>query len=615
LIDKKEYIIKMKWSLYNEKGILDPLLFSNGKSQLDIAKEVIEAVNQGNKVIFIKGVCGTGKSAIALNIAKEMGRASIVVPVKTLQKQYQDDYSNELHILKDNNEKLKITVIDGRINHKCPFKGNGRCDSKDLPCTIEIKQENVDLIKRYVKENPFFKFEDFMDIDEIKRKSVAPACAYWSPIICKELFDYYLKDATRIEYKGLKNKTFVYHKRKEGCSYYDQFMSYINSDVIIFNSRKYELETLMDRKPATEVEIIDECDEFLDSLSAEKKINLSRLSRKLSSVGNPNLKELCIEINDLLMEIIENRNLEKNKIFLIKETRIFDLLRCFLDNPEIIDQTEEEISNYFYTIYETGKAFENFFDETYVTFYKNKYEDLIATVVTINLEKKLKEFLDKNKVFVMMGGTIHSPEVLKNIFGIKEFKVIEAETRFRGKIMRIKSGFERAFNHVFLKQEGSRELYLKALSRSIEIAKRPVLVHVNSFADLPNNFECSVYGIKNLKTAEELEIEQEKYKRGELLQKFKSGEIDVFYSTKCSRGVDLPGELCNSIVFTKYPYPNIDSLFWKVLKKSKPEHFSLFYFDKARREFIQRVYRGVRSEEDSVDLLSPDLRVLNFNGL
>ena len=107
--------------------------------------------------------------------------------------------------------------------------------------------------------------------------------------------------------------------------------------------------------------------------------------------------------------------------------------------------------------------------------------------------------------------------------------------------------------------------------------------------------------------------EQNKYRKGELLQSFKNKEIDTFYSTKCSRGVDLPGDQCNSIIFTKYPYPNIHSLFWKILKKSKPQNFGMFYFDKARRELIQRVYRGIRSENDEVNLLSPDIRVFDIN--
>ena len=174
------------WSLYENSKSLEPLVFSNGKTQEDVVKEVIKAINEGHKVIFIKGVCGTGKSAIALNIAKELGKASVVVPVKALQKQYEDDYMGKKYLLKENNQKLKIKVITGRANHTCPYLQeqenmqklvhkekekdsklsdfeddfNGRfdeeknydtndidnnhvlCDNPFLPCRIEIKEKN-----------------------------------------------------------------------------------------------------------------------------------------------------------------------------------------------------------------------------------------------------------------------------------------------------------------------------------------------------------------------------------------------------------------------------------------------------------------------------------------
>ena len=82
------------------------------------------------------------------------------------------------------------------------------------------------------------------------------------------------------------------------------------------------------------------------------------------------------------------------------------------------------------------------------------------------------------------------------------------------------------------------------------------------------------------------------------------------FSTKCSRGVDFPGETCNSIVFTKYPNPNVSDTFWKVLQQTHKDHYWEFYKDKAWREFLQRIYRALRSRDDNVVILSPDLRVL-----
>tara|TARA_Y100000310_G_scaffold207023_1_gene207456 strand:+ start:8286 stop:10124 length:1839 start_codon:yes stop_codon:yes gene_type:complete len=611
----------MMWSLYNKEKFLEPFVFSNNKSQLDVVRETIEAIKEGNKIIFIKGVCGTGKSAIALNLAKELGKTSIVVPVKPLQKQYEEDYTDKLHIIKNNKEKLNISIIDGRGNHNCVFEGDCNADNKFLPCDIEIKKENMDLIRGYINQNPSVKLKDFEDVEDVRRKSIAPACPYWSPIICKDWFGgkYDLEDSEELHYKGLNDKTFTYYKRKEGCGYYGQFISYVNSDVIIFNSKKYELETVMDRKPSTEVEIIDECDEFLDNLSNEKNINLDRLSRNLTNITTEDLelKELTIEINDLVAEILRDDNvlnsIKTKEILLVKDTKILELLKWILDNPKLVDLTEDETSNYILNVYQTGKMFEDFFDETYLTFYKDDYNNLIANLITVNLDKKLKEFLDKNKVFVMMSGTVHSDSVLKEIFGVREFKVVEAEINHRGGITNVRSGLEKIFDYRYLNQEGSREEYLRALSKSVEIAEKPILIHVNAFLDLPTEEECYKYNIPNLKTRKELQDEQDKFKKGELVQQFKNKDIDVLYSTKCNRGVDFPGDICNSIIFTKYPNPNISSLFWRVLKKSNSRHFWTLFGDKAKREFMQRIYRGLRSEEDHINLLSPDLRVFNFS--
>jgi len=600
----------MEWSLYNKKGYLKPLVFSNGKSQLDVVKEIITEIKNGHKIIIVRGICGTGKSAIALNVAKELGRTSIVVPVKPLQKQYQEDYTDNLYILKDK-KKLKISIIDGRNNHKCKFMGDCTADDKSLPCTIEIKDKNSELIKEYLDKNKFIDSTKVKSIKGVRRKSIAPACPHWSPIICKDWFenDYKIEDSKEINYKGLNDKEFTYYKREDGCGYYSQFMSYINSDVIIFNSKKYDLENLMDRKPATELEVIDECDEFLDNLANEKKINLNRLSRSLTNIRTRDVETrgIILEINEVIVNLLKNET--ENEIFLIKDTRVGELLGMVLDNPELIDQAEDDSSDYLYGVYNIGLSFRKFFDETYVTFHKDERGNVIVGLITINLEKRLQEFLDKNKVILMMSGTVHSEMILEKVFGINDFKIIDAETNLIGKINIVKTGLEKNFNYQLLQMPGAREKYLKALSKCIGLAKKPVLVQVNAFSDLPSNDERLCYGL-DVKTRKELEDEQFKYPKGELVQKFKAGEIDVLYSTKCTRGVDFPGEICNSIVFTKYPFPNIGSLFWKVFKKSKPEYFSLFYLNKARRELLQRIYRGLRSEEDSIDLLSPDLRVL-----
>jgi Rad3-related DNA helicase len=149
------------------------------------------------------------------------------------------------------------------------------------------------------------------------------------------------------------------------------------------------------------------------------------------------------------------------------------------------------------------------------------------------------------------------------------------------------------------------------LDKCIEVSKKPTLVHVNSFYDLPDEFEIRKLGLKNLISREELKQTQEGDKMGEEVNKFKRGITEVLFSTRCTRGIDFPGEQCNSIIFTKYPNPDVKSPFWNILKKTNPTYYWDFYKDKANRELLQRIYRGLRYKEDHVFLLSPDERVLN----
>ncbi len=636
------------WSLYQKEKFLEPLKFSNGKSQADVVKEVLNCIKEGHKIIFIHGVCGTGKSAIALNIARKIGKTSIVVPGKNLQNQYKKDYEENKYLIKENGEKLKISVITGRKNHICKFLEDNKnivpaikkeinsklndifenkreeikkiisddlsADNQNIPCKIEIKEKNWNKIKQYLKQNKNANLKDISEINDVKRISIAGVCPYWCPVLPEKYDLKILESVKKKKYEGLNNINFVLYQRKSGCKFYEQFNSFIDSDVIVFNSLKYKLESILNRKPLTEIEIIDECDEFLDSFSNQRSINLDRLQNSLAQAFSEDEKsERAInEIKELIKQIKRNnrvnRGVESQEIIPLKETGVYDLLKLFLNCSEFLENIDNE--SYAFDIEETAKMFEDFFDESYLTFSK-KDSSLIASLVTTNLAKKFKEMIDKNKIILLMSGTLHSEKVLKEIFGLNNFKIIEAETQQQGEIEILRTGLEEDCKYSnFSSGKFGRKEYLNALSKCIEIAKKPVLVHVNAFSDLPSREENEKFKINNLISREEVKEMQIEDKTGKLINKFKRGEIDILFSTKCARGVDFPGKECNSIVFTKCPNPNPKDAFWKILYKTKPQHYWNFYRDKARRELLQKVYRGLRFKEDHIYLLSPDSRVL-----
>jgi Rad3-related DNA helicase len=641
----------MAWSLYEKDQFLEPLKFSNGKTQKDVVKEVLDKIKSGHKIIFIHGVCGTGKSAIALNIARNLGKTSVVVPGKNLQAQYKKDYEGDKYLLKDKKEKLKISVITGRNNHECKFlRDNDRAipkikkeidsslndifefseeeeneknnkdfsaDNFELPCKIEIKEKNFRKIKEYLRKNKNINLNSFLTIQDVKRVPVASVCPYWYPVLPEE---YELKtkefeSAKKRKFEGLEDTKFVIYQRKPGCKFYDQFDSYIDSDVIVFNSLKYKLETALNRKPKTEVEIIDECDDFLDSFSNSRKINLDRLLNSLSYIFSSEKfvekiqKEITEIIHHLKRNLQVNESIDSGKILPLKQTGVYDLLKIFSSNPDFFSEIDDE--SYLFDVEETAKMFKDFVRESYVTFSKIE-NSLSVSIVTTNLAKKFKELLDKNKIFVLMSGTLHSEKVLKEIFGLEDFVVIEAETSQQGQIEVVRTGLEMDCKYSnFSNGKNSREGYLLALSKCVEVSKKPSLVHVNSFSDLPSENELQEFDIDNLISREKLKELQKKDKTGQAVERFKKNQMDVLFSTRSTRGVDFPGEQCNSIIFTKYPNPNVKDAFWKILNKTHPNHYWDFYKDKAKRELYQRIYRGLRFQKDHIYLLSPDVRVLD----
>ncbi|MCK9596893.1 DEAD/DEAH box helicase family protein [Candidatus Pacearchaeota archaeon] len=632
------------WSLYDGEKFLAPLRFSNGKTQEDLVKEVLDSIKEGYKVIFIKGVCGTGKSAIALNIAKNIGKTCIVVPGKTLQNQYKDDYENKKYLMKENGEKLKISVITGRNNHKCKFleqenapvfkeernlmlnelfMKKSPADNKDnsadnpyIPCKIEIKEKNSHKIWNYLKQNNHTNPKNFRTIKDVKRASIAPVCPYWSPVFPDkfELNGKNFEGAKKRSYQGLKGARFIFYQRHPGCKFYEQFNSYIDSDVLVFNSLKYKLESSMNRKPETEAEIIDECDEFLDGFSNQRMVNIDRLQNSLNQIflESEEAESIIRKLSKIIEEIKDNARIQhavfSKEIIPLKETEIYDLFKLILENKEFLYDIDDE--SYLLDVSETGRMFDEFFDETYLTFNK-KENNLICEMVTTNLAKRFKELLDKNKVIILMSGTIHSENILKSIFGLESFKILEAETEQQGNIEINKTGLEKDCKYEnFANRSVLREDYLKALDKCIEVAKKPVLVHINSFYDLPEEYEKKIFHLDNTISREELKEIQKDDNTNENVKRFKKKEIDVLFSTKCTRGIDFPGEECNSIIFTKYPNPDVKSPFWNILKKTNPTSYWDFYKDKARRELLQRIYRGLRFKEDHVYLLSPDDRVL-----
>jgi len=486
----------------------------------------------------------------------------------------------------------------------------------DLPDTIKLTEKNSQRIKEYFKENPFISSNAPHSIKALKRISIAPANPYWSPILPAQIELNHLKDAEKKRYIGMNGNEYVFYHRKPGCSYYDQYLSYIDADTIIFNSAKYLSEVSIGRKPQTEVDIIDEADEFLDNLSSSIELNLSRLENALKVIvpDSEKAKVTIKKVRELLRLEEQNKKalgIDEDQVYHIDETKIEEILKLILEDKELQSEIVIDETNYANTALEAAMEFKDALKDTYLTYKKDEEGNVYATLVTTNLSKKFEKIRNGSKALVLMSGTLHSDEVLKHIFGIDDFVTVEAETLNQGSIEILRTGKEFDCRYANLQSmENSRDNYLKALSSVVEKAPRPTLIHVNAFMDLPSKEEMT-FDLAGLMFREQLKSVQQDDKTGKQVSIFKEGLNDKLFTTKCSRGIDFPGDTCKSVIFTKYPNANVKDTFWKILQKTHSNYYWEFYRDKARRDFLQRIYRAVRSKTDHVFILSPDLRVLD----
>ena len=176
----------------------------------------------------------------------------------------------------------------------------------------------------------------------------------------------------------------------------------------------------------------------------------------------------------------------------IVNTNFINLIRKIISNPHLAEDEEE---NYYNRVFEISKEFEPFLEETYVSISRKKYfksennyakqtslfnpssgdlgslfgrrqdkEPVYLTLVTINLAKRFEELLKSTQNLVLMSGTLHSEQVLKDIFGLKDFKIIEAEIKNPGTIVKYRTGLEKNCKYENFKSGlVTRQNYLKIM--------------------------------------------------------------------------------------------------------------------------------------------------------
>jgi Rad3-related DNA helicase len=568
----------LTWGLYSNTGeALPPRAFSSGKTQEETINEIIGAFDH-HRIVFLKGGVGSGKSIIGATVAGTLGRGIINVPVKPLQEQYQRDYEGRLFI-RINGRPLKIRVLKGRDNFICRkiLGGRVRCSSRALPCTVPLDRDTP-------------------------RWKVARRCRYWSPIYPNDVRPLRKEKGCRVhEYESVGGTQYLY-QRQEGCGYYDQNRYYLDTDILVYNNAKWYADSLADRKPKVDVEVFDEADLFLDSLTLR-----SVFSEKMASMLMDQAREVKGELYKK-GSYSEAMDLEAGAAHVRKE---FEGLVGSHGPKEPID-FNEEVEVFLRDLLEFLKVLET----DYADGLRTRFEDLLnyKELTSFYTEKDrvtffvaepglvLKDMLERSAGKILfMSATMQEVSVLKEVYGLEDFALVEGETKTPGRMYVKRTERERPVNWKNWQGEGFRKEYWNTLSEIMRRAERPTLVQVHSYQYLPD-----VPDYPPVPTRDDLKAMNQE----DGIHAFKKGGDDILFSTKTDRGIDLPGDMCRSIVIMKYPFPSMTDPVFTVMKKRLGDGaFWNYYRDLARRDLLQQVGRGLRSSDDWIEVWSPDLRV------
>ena len=520
--------------LNRENKLVKPLQFE-GKTQLDVVKEIVEAFDSYD-FVFLISPTGTGKSLIALaTIYNAFSNGIVVVPTKHLQKQYYNDY-NPLNG-KFRIPNLRINFILGRNNFICPYTGR-RCDDPTLPCTRKL------------------------DEDE-RRFDVAKECPLWSPRYPKKLANK-VKYAIGKEYARYNTAfgewvIFYSDIPEDDCPYLRQYYeAYINSEVIVMNDRLWLIETLARRKPIwyRAVEVIDEVDYLLDRLVKGFTVRYSDIKKFLDKETDQKWKEL-----------MEMRYVEPEDVFDV----MFDVLRCL----------EKALTNAESLYYKVNRIIEDFDELVYRIDAKEQklyffYRSPARYVQHI--------FELSNQKILGMSATLQDVKVLTDYYGFKKdnFTIIKGKVKFPGKIYLLNNRrwWISYKNWEKIKKDVIKETK-RVVSEGVKHGYR-VLVQAHAFKyvnelGLPIDDAKHDYFEKWLK-GEMKALASTRVKRGV--------DINKKYAPKL-------------LVVPKFPLPDRESMQIKCLFETLPEDLAnAVYYDMARRDLIQQVGRVLRSDDD-----------------
>jgi len=541
--------MNLRWNVLNEKNeLVKPLRFE-GKNQMDVVKEIIEAFNSYDFVFFVSPT-GSGKSIIALQVLyNAFPSGIIVVPTKHLQKQYYTDYNPATGRFRIPN--LRIKFILGRSNFVCPLTGK-RCDDPNLPCTRRLNENEC-------------------------RFDVAKECPMWIPRYPKRLANKvrYVIEKDYSSYETASGEWVIFHSEDEeaDCPYLRQYYeAYLNSEVVVMNDKLWLIETLAKRKPIwfRAIEVLDEVDSLLDSLVRGFSIKYQNIEKYLNEATKSKWDY-----------IIRKKYVEREDVFDV----IFEILKCLENNK----------ANAESVYYKVNRIVDDFDKLTY----KRDAENNKIYFFYKSPSNFVKEiFRNSNQKILGMSATLHDESVLQEYFGFEpdSYCIIRGKTRFPGTVYILKNRrwWVSHRNWYEIKSDFMNEV--KRIVNDAVKKNYRVLIQAHAFKYV-NDLGIPIDDAKH----DMFELWKQGKIRALVSTRLKRGvDIGKKYAPKL-------------LVIPKFPLPDKESMQIKCLFETLPEDVAgRVYRDIAKRDLIQQVGRVLRSDDDWAVVAVMDNLALNI---
>lgn len=442
------------------------------------------------------------------------------------------------------------------------------------------------------------------------------------------------------------------------CEYYKQFYAYTQADCIVMNDAKWEIETNIGRKPKVNIEIVDEGDYWLDKRSMSLEFSRLMIDKMMPVTNRMNeMKRNTLFLFDTAFQNIKKKIAEPTEEMKEKGVSIISSK----DYRELFLHIMNMVLEYKKSVEEDDVTLQKMVDLATVLRYiekasisveegkEGKREEFKTIKIFIPYpDNLLKELFKKSSENVIItSGTIHSNFVMGNLFGINNenyiVEFVEGRKESPGKLKCIKPNLLRV-NYTSWQSPEFRKVYNSTMNFILDQLKikidqitgkpgegkilvlTPAKKYAEGIIDRPDvfvDFAKSKNEDDGIKPSINTSLTDFMEKSMEDVRKIKPTDIEIdgdvlrtnqqiIVSTRMIRGADLRDNKCRAVVMTKWPMSDLSAGYNQALKlRFGDKAYWSIMRDKAEREAIQYVSRGLRHELDWTFFSTPDEDAFN----